>query len=126
MGTKKENSQKHIDKLTEMLHKLGWSQRTFSDNYFANTYDLEDTCTPEEYDTFFGKLKKHLQRPTTPAATIQGYIEYLEKTDEFRKVGGIRTQLVSDDILSSEILEELKDISKCVTDIVRKNKTEGI
>jgi len=126
MGTKKEISQEYSKKLKGMLDKLGWSQRKFSDNYFENVINIDNTHLDEEADTFYEKLKKNLQRSTTPIATIQGYIEYLEKTDEFRKVSGIRTQLVSDDILSSEILEELKDISKCVTDIVRKNKTEGI
>jgi len=126
MGTKKENSQKHIDKLKEMLQKLGWTQRQFADHYFENVINLNDAEWDEEANTFYEKLKKNLQRPSTSVATIQGYIEYLEKIDDFRKVGGIRTHCVSDDLLSSKMLEELKDISKCVTDRVRKNETKGV
>jgi len=126
MGTKKENSQKGIEQLKEMLKKLGWSQRQFSDHYFENVININDSCEDEEANTFYERFKKNLQRSSTPVATIQGYIEYLEKTDDFRKVGGIRTQCISDDLFDSEILEELKGISKCVTDIVRKNETKGV
>lgn len=126
MGTKKENSQKHIDKLKEMLKKLGWTQRQFADHYFENVINLNDAEWVEEANTFYEKLKKNLQRSTTPVASIQGYIEYLEKTDDFRKVGGIRTQCISDDLLNVEMMEELKDISKCVTDRIRKNETKGV
>ena len=126
MGTKKENSQKHIDKLKEMLKKLGWTQRQLADHYFENVINLNDAEWDEEANTFYEKLKKNLQRSTTPVASIQGYIEYLEKTDDFRKVGGIRTQCISDDLLNVEMMEELKDISKCVTDRIRKNETKGV
>ncbi len=126
MGTKKEDSQKNIDQLKKMLKKLGWTQRQFADHYFENIIDISGTCLDEEANTFYEKFKKNLQRKTTSIETIQGYIEYLEKIDDFRKVGGIRTQCISDDLLNSEMLKELRDISKCVTDIVRKNETKGV
>ncbi|MCZ4370617.1 elongation factor Ts [Vibrio diazotrophicus] len=108
MGT--EQKQKQI---RQLLNALGWSNKQLADVLYEEMYCDEQVDIYETPSKFREKLKKQLQRPTTPESRLDEYIKIISEHPDFKELGLdlIVTKYVDHKCLNKHISERLKDIS---------------
>lgn len=112
MGT---DRQKLLEKKKEFLKALemsGFSQRKFADYYLEG---LDFDCTEDQKRKFREKLKKDMGRDTTKISVVNGYLEVLYDSEEYRRSGWVRPQVLAVEVLTAESKRSMRSISKELT-----------
>lgn len=108
MGTESTDVLKN--EIRRIIGLLGWSERRMAREIY---YSINDIDNEDEVRQFEEKIKKSLQRKTTKAATLEGYLSVIMQHDEARKIDAVRLEYVPivEDQLDHEALSAMKKIS---------------
>lgn len=108
MGTESTDILKN--EIRRMIGLLGWSERRMAREIYCS---LNDTDNEDEIRQFEEKVKKALQRNTTKAATLEGYLSVIMQHDEARKIDAVRLEYIpiNEDHLDNQALAAMKKIS---------------
>lgn len=121
MGTEEiDTRQALVWQIKEAFKRLGWSER-------KTAYRLYDATAPNyedevEAERFYQRFKKDLARKTTPLDKLHIYISIIESLPEYQEARFSFVKHVKDPILPDVIEEEMKAISKRLSDTLRKRR----
>ncbi|WP_067215614.1 hypothetical protein [Marinomonas gallaica] len=106
MGTETEKLQKEIKIL---LKKIGWSQAQLGRELY---YEKSDADNDDELQQWQEKVKKQLSRSTTPAETLQAYLDFTLSHGDARVLQQVRGQPVKLGFISNSLTGEIAKLSK--------------
>lgn len=112
MGTHKK--QKLIRKY---LNHLEWSLLELADAVLEDKYD--DFMPNEDRKALAEKIKKQLQRATTPEEVLDNYLRVIEEHASFDnlKLGLLRPKYVEHSCIDGMVSDELKALSTMLDDL---------
>jgi hypothetical protein len=114
LGTRTKLLQKEIK---EQLNRLGWSVKRLARELYNHSHDVADSDTERvEFTRAQERLKKQLNRPTTPEKTLEEILTKIPQLDLFRKTKLVSPRYIASDELSVEFKRAMKDLSEELTD----------
>lgn len=118
MGTATEELQKEIK---DQLNRLGWSAKRLARELYYHNNDVADEETEKgEIKSAEERLKKQLQRPTTPEKKLEEIINTIPQLDLFRKTKRVSPRYIASDELSAEFKNAMKKLSEDLTDEIEE------
>ena len=114
MGTATKELQ---EKIKDQLNRLDWSvKRLARELYYHNDNVVDEETEKGEIKCAEERLKKQLQRPTTPVKKLEELLNTIPKLDLFRKTNLVSPRYIASDKVSAEFRRAMKDLSEELTD----------
>lgn len=112
---------KKVQKLIrDILKELGWSVPKFATKYLTDTSQYD--ASEDEYKAFVERVKKHLSRGSTKIETLEIYLNYLLKTEEYNRL--LDTGKIKWLETETHILEDYQNLISNENDPARKKVLE--
>lgn len=111
MGTMEKQNQ-----IKSLLKELNWGYRQLADLVLEEKYSdglsINEDFNSEEILLETEKIKKHLQRASTPEERLNYYLKVISQHPEFEalKLGYVFTQYVEHECLPNDVINQLKSI----------------
>lgn len=114
MGTATKELQKEIK---DQLNRLDWSVKRLARELYNHSHDIADSETEKvEFTRAEERLKKQLNRPTTPEKTLEEILTKIPQLDLFKKTKLISPRYIAGDELSDDFKRAMKELSEELTD----------
>ncbi len=100
------------EKIKKLAKKYSWTQERLARTLYVELHPDDDHDDSAAMKRFEAALKKQLSRKTTPANTLQRYLDILIQDPLFKRENMVYNKPVPTTVLDEVLIEGLTSISK--------------